>query len=34
MSIYPAAMGILSVLILVILYPLNEAKMTQMSPPT
>lgn len=31
MSIYPAAFGILAVLILVILYPLNEAKMTQIS---
>lgn len=31
MSLYPAAFGILAVLILVILYPLNETKMTQIS---
>jgi GPH family glycoside/pentoside/hexuronide:cation symporter len=31
MSLYPAFMGILAVLILVILYPLNEAKMARIS---
>ena len=31
MSLYPAAFGVLAVLILVIFYPLNEAKMTQIS---
>jgi glycoside/pentoside/hexuronide:cation symporter, GPH family len=31
MSLYPAGFGILAVLILVLFYPLNEAKMTQIS---
>ena len=31
MSLYPAAFGVLAVLILVILYPLNEAKMSQIA---
>ena len=31
MSLYPSAFGILAVLILVIFYPLNETKMTQIS---